>query len=162
MRISLSCICFFIYMSLWVYIPPWVSNSVYMSLHMNFTPYVCCFKNFSGVYSSVSLYMHVPSVYVLSVCMSFSCICYLRVYVPPCVCFFYMYVPSISRFLCLVVSLFVYHLYLMSLRVYVLPSACSLCISFYMYIPLCVCPLYVFVFLFDYSFMLNRLNSRSR
>ena len=100
-----------VFMFLRMYVPPCVSTSVCMSLHVNSPPYVCprcvcssgCMfiRVYPSVYMALPLRMHIPSVYL----------CPLRVYVPPCVCPFRMYVPSISMFVFLVVSSFVYRLH---------------------------------------------------
>ena len=79
--------------SLRMYGPPCVYPSVCMSLHVHSPPYVCSRRVNPSVCMSLRVYdpscalplcMHVPSVYVLSVCMS---LC--------------MSVPSVCVFLCI-------------------------------------------------------------
>lgn len=120
-------------MSLCAYITPCVSTSVRMFLHVNSTPYV----SLRCVCSSGSMLIRVyPSMCISLRVYDPLCALRLRMHVPStqvplCVCPLRVYVPSISMFPCLIVSSFLYRLY-----VYLPCVRVSFCMS-----PPCVCVL---------------------
>lgn len=133
----------FLYSFFWLFLHLYIA-SMYMSLRVYVPPFACPLCVYFPLYVSL-LRVYVPSIYIFLCLIVLSCVSRLHVYIPPCVhlpvCMFH---PCVIPSMCMYPSC-------------VFPSVCMSppCVS-----PSCICPLRVYVPLYDCFWDLNSSNNR--